>query len=250
MKNKILKTVLSIAAAARFWFGLWFVLAKKTGSELLLPSPVAVFRRFFELLGEKELYNAAGKTILRIFTGFVAGTAAGTLLAVITARGGIASAVLSPAGKVIKATPVASFIVLALLWLQSDRIPSFIVFLMVTPIIWDALATAIRSTDRELLEMARTYRFGIVKTVWRVYLPSVFPAYLSALTTALGLGWKAGIAAEVLCLPKLSIGRSLYYSKIYLETVDLFAWTMLVILLSVIMEALLKLAVRKAVKRK
>lgn len=114
-----------------------------------------------------------------------------------------------------------------------------------TPIIWDSLRTALLSTDPDLLEMAKAYRFGKLRTVLHVYLPSSVGAYLSSILTALGLAWKSGIAAEVLCLPKLSIGRQLYESKIYLEMSDLFAWTTLVIILSVIMEALIRFSVTR-----
>ncbi|MBO4326792.1 MAG: hypothetical protein J5950_05940, partial [Clostridia bacterium] len=238
----IILTVLSVAV---FWLGLWFLLALKINSELLLPSPVTVFRRLFELSGTSELWRSAGSTILRILAGYAAGIMAGTLLAALSAWSKHMAALLAPPGRIIKATPVASFIILALVWIPANNIPSFIVFLLVTPIVWDALKTALISTDPDLLEMARVYRFGRLKTVLNVYIPSSVSAYLSSVLTALGLAWKAGIAAEVLCLPKLSIGRRLYESKIYLEMPDLFAWTTLVVILSVVMEALIRLAVRK-----
>ncbi|MBP5239089.1 MAG: ATP-binding cassette domain-containing protein, partial [Oscillospiraceae bacterium] len=246
----VAEKILSAAVVALFWLGLWLLLSIKTGSELLLPSPFTVLKRLAELAGTAELWQATGLTLLRIIAGYAAGVFAGTLLAALTAWSRHISALTSPLGRIIKATPVASFIILALVWIPANNIPSFIVFLMVTPIVWEALKTALLSTDPLLLEMARAYRFGPVKTVLKVYLPASLNAYLSSLLTSLGLAWKAGIAAEVLCLPKISIGRRLYESKIYLETPDLFAWTTLVIILSVLMELLIRLAVKKALPRK
>ena len=246
----VAEKILSAAVVALFWLGLWLLLSIKTGSELLLPSPFTVLKRLAELAGTAELWQATGLTLLRIIAGYAAGVFAGTLLAALTAWSRHISALTSPLGRIIKATPVASFIILALVWIPANSIPSFIVFLLVTPIVWDALKTALLSTDPLLLEMARAYRFGHAKTALKVYLPSSLNAYLSSLLTSLGLAWKAGIAAEVLCLPKISIGRRLYESKIYLETPDLFAWTTLVIILSVLMELLIRLAVKKALPRK
>ena len=151
----------------------------------------------------------------------------------------------SPVGTVIRATPVASFIILALVWLKASNVPSFISFLMVTPIVWGALKAAIENTDKSLLEAAKAYRLGFRKTVKMVYLPSVAPQYAAALITALGLAWKSGIAAEVLCHPKVSVGNMLYESKIYLETADLFAWTATVIILSVIMEKCFRVLLKR-----
>ena len=233
--QKSVEIILTVVAVAAFWIGLWLLLSFRVNSELLLPSPVSVFRRLFALIGTAALWKATGSTILRILIGYISGIAAGTLLAALSAWSRHVSAFIAPVGRIIKATPVASFIILALVWIPANNIPSFIVFLLVTPIVWDSLRTALLSTDPDLLEMAKAYRFGRLRTVLHIYLPSSLGAYLSSILTALGLAWKSGIAAEVLCLPKLSIGRQLYESKIYLEMSDLFAWTTLVIILSVIM---------------
>lgn len=243
--QKAAEIALTAVIVAAFWLGLWLLLSLKIGSQLLLPSPVSVFKRLFELTGTAALWRATGSTILRILIGYVTGIAAGTLLAALSAWSRHVSAFIAPIGRIVKATPVASFIILALVWIPANNIPSFIVFLLVTPIVWDALRTALLSTDPDLLEMAKAYRFGAARTVLHVYMPSALGAYLSSILTALGLAWKSGIAAEVLCLPKLSIGRQLYESKIYLEMPDLFAWTTLVVIISVIMEALIRLSVRR-----
>ena len=138
--------------------------------------------------------------------------------------------------RVARATPVASFIILAFLWIGKTQVPGFISMLMVLPVVWENTAAGIRSADPLLLEMAKSYRFGFRKTLEKVYVPSVAPAWRAGAVTALGLAWKSGVAAEVLCLPRLSLGTEIYYSKIYLETADLFAWTAVVILLSWILE--------------
>ena len=245
LANALLRSLLTALAAAVLWIGLWYLLARKTGSELLLPSPFKVFRRLLDLAGTSAFWNITARSFLRIVKGFALGVLSGTVLALISASSRFFSGLLSPIGRIIKATPVASFIILTLVWLKSYKIPVFISALMVTPIVWDALKTALESTDRDMLEAASVYRFGILRTAWLIYIPSVKSAYFSSLLTAMGLSWKAGIAAEVLCLPRLSIGRQLYDSKIQLETLDLFAWTAAVVLFSVAMEALIKLAVKR-----
>ena len=93
--------------------------------------------------------------------------------------------------------------------------------------------------------MAKTFEFSVVKKISLIYLPSVEPYFLASVITACGLGWKAGIAAEVIAKPKNAIGTFLNDSKVYLETTDLFAWTVVVILVSVILESLIKYAVKK-----
>ena len=89
------------------------------------------------------------------------------------------------------------------------------------------------------------FRFGPWKTAWRIYVPSILPYFMAGCTTGLGLAWKAGVAAEVLAMPRNSIGLQLYNAKVYLETSDLFAWTLVIILLSMLLEKLLVALMRR-----
>ncbi len=144
-----------------------------------------------------------------------------------------------------KATPVASFIILALVWIKKNGVPVFIVFLIVLPIVWANVSEAIKNTDKSMLEMAKVFRFGKLKTIKEIYVHSVLPYFAAGCTTALGLAWKSGVAAEVISLPQSSVGYHLYRSKITIETADLFAWTLVVIILSVLLEKLITALLKK-----
>ena len=101
------------------------------------------------------------------------------------------------------------------------------------------MSQGIRQTDGKLLEMARVYRLGLGKTLRHIWLPSVKPYFLAACTTGLGFAWKSGIAAEVICSPDRAIGTELRNAKAYLETPEVFAWTVTVVVLSVLLERVL-----------
>lgn len=234
----MLKRFVKPVVVILFWLFIWNAAAKLVGQELLFPAPIAVFRRLFQLIQTPEFRQAAAVSLGRILLGALIGTAAGTLLAAATSRFRIADTLLRPLLTIVRSTPVASFVLLVLIWVGRDVLPVVIVVLMVLPVVWGNVTTGIADTDRQLLQMARLYRFGAWRTIMRVYAPSVLPHFLAACNTALGLAWKAGVAAEVLTVPRLSIGRYLYESKLYLETVDLFAWTVVVILLSLVIEKL------------
>ncbi len=232
-------------AVVAVYAAVWQIASLLVGSELLLPGPVTTVRRFFELLTEADSLMRAGMSLARIACGYAAGVATGLLLAILSARFRLADALLTPLKSIVKATPVTSFILLTLLWLASGVVPAFISFLMVMPIVWSNVLAGIRSTDPALIEMAKAFHFSRGKLVRSVYAPSVLPDFLSSCTTALGFAWKAGVAAEILALPQMSIGYALYISKLHIETTDLFAWTLLVILLSMLLEALLTRLLRR-----
>ncbi len=222
-----------------FWLAVWVLLARLVGQELLLPSPLQVLRRLFALAGTAEFWLSPLWSILRVLGGIGAGTLLGVLLAALTERSAAAKLLLSPMMTLVKSTPVASFIILALIWLGRSILPLFISALMVLPVVWANVSAGLAGQDPALLEMARVYRMPRGRVLRRITLPSVLPHFRSALRSALGLGWKAGIAAEVLTVPQRSIGRMIFESKLYLETTELFAWTLTVIVLSLVIERLL-----------
>ena len=234
-KNKIFRAVL----AAVFWIAVWQTVYLIVGKDVLVASPAAVIQKIFLLAQTGEFWLSAAFSVLRIIIGWTAGVAVGSVMAVITKKFSLLDAIFSPVIGVVRATPVASFIILALVWLQRQTIPSFISFLMVLPIVWGNVSEGIDNIPKGYLELAKVYRFSFVKRLKKIEFMSVKPYFEAACRTSLGLAWKAGIAAEVLCRPESSIGSSLWASKIYLETTDLFAWTAVVIILSFVLEKLM-----------
>lgn len=226
------------ALTLAFWVAMWAALALLVNRELLLPAPWVVVRRLGELAATAAFWRITAVSIGRVLLGITAAVALGTGMAVACAASKTADALLRPLMTVVKSTPVASFVVLALVWIARDWLPVFISLLMVLPVVWSNVCTGIRSADPALLELAQVYGWPRGRILRRIYLPSVRPHFLAALRSGIGFGWKSAIAAEVLTVPHSAIGRMIYESKLYLQTTDLFAWTLAVILLSVGLERL------------
>ena len=243
--NPRAKVLLSRAGVLLFYLLVWAVLARLVNQPLLLPAPDEVLAKLLSLLPTAAFYRTLGSTLLRTLLAYALGIAAAVLLSVLCVRFRACDLLLSPLLSAVRATPVTSFIVLALVWLSSPRVPILTGFLMTLPVVYSALVQAIRAIDPKLLEMAKLYRLGRRGTLAHVVVPSVLPAFVQSCLAAIGLCWKAVVAAEVIGVPKLAVGSRIYESKIYLETDSLLAWTLTIILLSVLLEALLrKLAAR------
>ena len=247
-KNTRLSPALRLGAVA-VWLLLWQLASMAVGLPLLLPSPLAVLLRFGQLCTGADFWLTVASSLLRILLGFLLGVLFGTALAGLCWRFRLIDALARPLLGVLKSTPVASFIILALVWVKTTWLATVISFIMVLPLIYANVREGIDSADRQLLEMAQVFRLSRRKTFRYCYLPAILPFFLSAVSSALGFAWKSGIAAEVLGRPARAIGSQIYDSKIYLETPDLFAWTLVVILLSVLLERLAVRFVRWAGKR-
>lgn len=235
------KKLLGACLAFAFWMAVWQIAAMLVAREVILPAPLAVFRRFFALCGTAPFWKATALSLVRIMGGYLCGVLLGALLGAGMYFAAPVRVLFAPLLTVVRSTPVASVILIAYFILTDTAIPFCITLLMVLPMIASSVFTALSGTDRTLLEMTKVYRFSFGKTLRTLYIPTVLPHFVGQALAALGFGWKAGIAAEVLCTPRASIGKYLYDAKVYLDSVDTFAYTLLIVLISLALEKSLRL---------
>lgn len=236
MENKRATSLLRGIVCFAFWLIVWYVLAAIVDRVLVLPTPTAVAKKMAELFGMKSFYASCLWTLWRIFVGLLTGLVSGVLLAAVCSASRILDTLFSPVIAIVKATPVASIIILMLYILGKSAVPIIATWLMVLPIVFAGVRRGIASVPTESNEVAKVYGFGFKKRLRYCILPAVLPYFSAACRSALGLAWKAGVAAEVICTPKNSIGVKLHNAKTYLESEELYAWTILVILLSFLIE--------------
>lgn len=222
--------------ALLFWTAVWYLAAKGMDNPLLLPGPVQVLRCLGNLMLTAAFWQTVAVSIGRILLGVISAVLLGCVLAVATTSSRLLEVLIAPAMTAMQATPVASFTILVLIWIDRNYVPVLICGMMVLPVVWNSVSTGIRVTDPQLLEMAKVYRLSKFQTLRRIWVPSVMPFFRTACLSSIGLGWKAGIAAEVLTVPKHSIGRMIADSKLYLLTEELFASTLVVIVLSLLLQ--------------
>lgn len=216
----------------------WQLAAALIHNRLLLVGPLAVARRLISLLGERGTWQAIFFTLERISLGFFLAFAVALSLAALSAAFPLVAVLLRPYILAVQSVPVASFIVIALLWLSGKHLSTFISFLMVLPVLYANALQGLRSADPQLLEMARVFRIPLHRQIPGIYLPALAPSLTAGSRVALGMCWKSGVAAEVIAVTSHSIGGMLYDAKVYLEIADLFAWTVMIVAISALFERL------------
>lgn len=240
--TKIIKRILP----AVFWIAIWELLYYAVHKDLLLASPMQVLRKM-SMITEPAFWSAAGMTVLRSLESWGSAILTGTVLAILCRFSKTAAMMTEPLMSMIRATPVASFIILALVWLGSSRAPVLAGILMSLPIVFSGVTEGFRSADKDLKEMADMYSFGKKKTFLTVEAPSFLPGLAEACRTCIGLCFKATVAAEVIGVPKNAIGSMMYDAKKYMETDSLIAWTLTVVLISIVLEKILGYLIRKGI---
>lgn len=240
MKNSILLSKYRNFFTIIFWITVWEILSLIINQEIYLPSPFATFKSLFDLMFDKVTYITILYSTYRTLTGFLISTFFGVLLGFVCGMNKSIYNLLNPLVSIIRTVPVMSIIIIAIMWFKDTNVPVFVAFLMCFPIIWTNTIQGIDSADNKLLQMCKIYNIKKIRVIKSVYFYSALPYIKAGMVSALGISWKVTSAAEVLSLPKYSIGRFLYDSKVYLEIPDLFAWTIIIVLLSILFEKLLK----------
>ncbi len=215
---------------------IWEAVSVLLNSKMLLASPLAVLKTLGTLVFEKTFFQTVFFSTARITAGFLLGFVIGCIFAVLSGKSKIIETLLWPYVITVKSVPVASFIILCLIWFSYTGLTVFISFLITFPVIYSNILQGIKSTDKKMTELAVLYNVSWKRKLLYIYFPSVKPYLLSSCGVSVGMAWKAGVAAEVIGLVNNSVGERLYDAKIYFQNAELLSWTIVIILLSVLEE--------------
>ncbi|WP_209512382.1 ABC transporter permease [Sedimentibacter acidaminivorans] len=223
-----------------FWISIWGIISLIINREIYLPSPYSTLKALYKLLFLQETYTTILFSSYRTVFGFILSCFLGILFGYFCGISRFLYDLFNPLINIMRTVPVMSIIIIALMWFKDTNVPIFVAFLMCFPIVWTNTVMGIKNADTKLLEMCKLYNINKFRIIKSVYFYSALPYIKAGMISALGIGWKVTSAAEVLSLPKYSIGRFLYDSKVYLEIPDLFAWTIIIVMLSFMFEKFLK----------
>lgn len=222
-----------------FWLTVWEILSRLLDVDFVFPSVIATLKAFVSLLGTSVFWSGLSLSLARVLLGFSIGLLVGCALAPLAHRYEFVRVLITPMMGIIKSTPVASFIMVLWFFIGSTPVPIVIGALMVAPLIYHNLYNAMRAPNRELSEVCEIYNVRGYRKFRYFYLPRLLEFLIPASVSGVGLCWKASIAAEIIAYTQNSIGRQIYLSKAFLEGAELFAYTITVILMSLLFERLM-----------
>lgn len=224
------------AGIIAFWLAIWQLLDVIIDNRLVLAGPIRVAQALVEQIGQPDFWVICGASFGRIALGFLLSFVVGFLLALMSCRHRLFRDFVDPIISLLRTIPVASFIILLLIWVGNQALTVFLAFFIVLPLIYTNMVTGFESVDRQMLEMARVYGLSRWRTFLYIYRPAFMPFLMSSTKISLGMTWKSGIMAEVLATPKPSIGKEMATARTFLATPDLLAWTVVVMVLSFLFE--------------
>ena len=234
-KNSYLTRIIVVLA----WIFIWQILSMIVNKEILLASPISTFLAFIELIQTKEFYVAIFNTSYKILLGFSSSLIVALFMALLSSKSILIKEFIKPINFLAKTIPVASFVILCLIWVSSENLSIVISFIMTFPIIYTNTLNAIENINSDVRNFVKVYKISVFRQIRYIYISEIMEIIKSSINVCIGLAFKAGIAAEVIGIPINSIGENLYKSKIYLDTQNLFAWTIAIIMVSMVIEKII-----------
>ncbi|MCC8073489.1 MAG: ABC transporter permease subunit [Clostridiales bacterium] len=242
MSEKLKKISLKVAAIV-FWIAVWQIGAYVANKNLMIkiPLPLETIKTFFQNCTDYSFWKTVITSLGHIIFGFVLAVLVGIIGGMLASQSKVFDSFSSPMIHLVRSVPVAAFIIVAWLWIPTKILPSFISFLMVMPIIWSHTEAGLKSIDEKLIEASQIYGISKKDIILRVKLPLIYPQLRTGCITGLGIAWKAGVAAEVISGPTGSLGALLSSAKSSIDYTQVFAVTLMIVVLSVLLENILKL---------
>lgn len=212
--------------------GGWIILSLLVDNEVIVPGVGSTLSGLLVIVSGSDFLNIVGYTFLRCIAGFGVSLFIAVTFGALSRWSAFFRELMEPVLSFLSSVPILAIIILALIWLDNQLVPVFVGFVMVFPILYETVYSSIVNVDENLIEMAHI--FGVDrKTMARdIYLPSILSGIGRVSSSTLGTSLKMVVAGEVLAQPKYAIGTRLMLEKTYLNTAGVFAWIIVILLVS------------------
>ena len=228
-----------------FWIAVWGLISK-VANNFIVPSPYETGEVLLKLFSTSETYFIILSSLGRVLMSLIIGIALGVFCGILAGMSDFVYKLLVPVVNFITATPVVSFIIILFMYIQNDAyVPVVCGILLCFPIIYNNVLHGYKMVSDELISMSQVYRVPLKRRILKLYIPSTLPYVFAASLTCIGICWKATIAAELIGIIRNSIGLQLYNGKVFLEYDHVFAWTILIVLCSVLIQRVTKALINK-----
>ncbi|MFW5799412.1 MAG: ABC transporter permease [Spirochaetota bacterium] len=223
-----------------FMILLWHIISLIVNSEILLPSPIQTFQRFINMIKNTEFWLAVWHTIYRGLISLSIVIIIGVSLGLLMGFKKGARMFFTPYIKLMQSIPPVSWIIIAIIWVNYNVVPIFVMCIAILPIMTTTTMEGIKDLDQKIIDMTILYKLS-KRTKLKVYIGSILPYVLSGITLCLGQAWKIAAIAEILSNPQYGIGVELKWTMSNLAIVDTFVWTISIVLISAIFNKILSI---------
>lgn len=223
----------------------WIIVAAAVGNDILIPYPADVLKQVCALAVSSSAWRSILATSVRVLKGSFLSFAAALIAAVCADASRTADRLFAPLAVLANTVPNISYIIIALIWLGSEGAVSMVTFMILFPLFFNSFRNRLVSVAGELGDVRSIYPETFLARTWKVTLPMLYQEMILSAKTGISMGLKVGVMAEILGSVRIGIGRQMSYAKANLDTTGLIAWTVIIILLSVMVNLAFDLLLKR-----
>ena len=148
----------------------------------IIPTASQCFEEFVRMIRLDNLVGHTLSTLLMTLIGFVIGSVLGAAIGYLLGMSAFWERVLSPYILGLQIAPKVAFAPLFIMWFGFTFWPKLLVTILIVffPILVNVLQ-AMKTVDRDIINLARAYNLSRAQIFWKVQFPSTLPALLAGL---------------------------------------------------------------------
>lgn len=215
----------------------WILLSNLKNNHLIYPTLTQIFEEFCNIF-QKEPISKFSSSLYRLIVSIVLSFVIAMIILALYLIKKWTFGFFSPIIKIMRSVPFVSFSIFVLLIFGNEYSPYIITTLVTIPLVVEGLKSGLDQIDRNLTDDLALLNVGFFKKIYLVYLPILFPTIITLILQTFGLGFKVMIMGEYFSQTPNSIGKELYNAKSNLDMDILIAWTIMIVIITGIVEFL------------
>ena len=224
---------------------IWEIFSLSLNNDVVFPDILSTIKALGKILIDKYTYVVLGHTLFRLLISLLVSFVLALIFAIISYLKEWARLIFTPIVLLLKTIPVASIIIIMIIFIGHNNSPYYIASFVIFPIMYEGIYGGLKQIDDSALDEIKTISNFNLVIAKDIYLPLIKNNITTSLLQSIGLGLKVMLMAEFISQPTHSIGRQLLEEKNYLNYDAVFAWTLLLIMIVIILELLTKIKKEK-----
>jgi len=229
---------------------IWYLLALTINKEFLIPYPLTVLKTLLDIISNNKFIDILFTTLKSCLISFIISFFIAIILSIVSYIFKSIELIINPIINILKSIPTISILLITLIWLPASKSPILVGTIILFPMMYAAFLSAFKGVDKNLIEMSSIYKVSLQDRILKLYIPSIVSPLITQSRSCISLSVKLTIAAEVLAHTMNSIGIQMQIAKTFIEMDAIFAWTIIAIVLSYLLELVIVLISKLFLRRK
>jgi len=228
-----------------FFIGLWQLIAIVINNDIYIPRIQQVIEAIKTIFKEQNFLKIILSSFYRTILSYVFALIFAMILGVLATVYPFFKYLMQPINSFGKTIPTMVLVVLSLVWFDKDKTPFVVGFAITFPILYEGIRNGLMQIDKKVIDMTKIYEVSLKDKIKKIYLPVMKFYFMSIFVSTFSLTFKTVIAGEVHGQPKFGIGSQIQLEKVNFNTSGIFAWIVIIVIISFVLEIINKLLKEK-----